>query len=46
MFHTVFNIDVARDEETQAMRRRLIKLLIINLAGFVSMAAYAFSRGG
>jgi hypothetical protein len=47
MFHTVFNIDVAGDPETQAIRRRMIKLLIINLAGFVSMAAYAFSsRGG
>ena len=47
MFHTVFNIDVARDPETQAMRRRMVKLLIINLAGFVSMFAYVFSsRGG
>ena len=47
MFHTVFNLNVARDPETQAMRRRMIKLLIINLAGFVSMFAYAVSsRGG
>jgi hypothetical protein len=47
MFHTVFNVDVAPDPETQAMRRRMIKLLIIVLAGFVLMFAYAVSlRGG
>jgi hypothetical protein len=47
MFHTVFNLNVARDPETQAMRRRMIKLLIINLSGFALMFAYAVSsRGG
>jgi hypothetical protein len=46
MFHTIFNLDVARDPETQAMRRRMIKLLIINLAGFVSMFAYVVSLRG
>jgi len=35
MFHTVTNLRVARDEETQAMRRRMNVLLLVNLAGFV-----------
>ena len=39
MFHTVTNINVARDEETQAMRRRMNRLLLIVLAGFVVMWA-------
>ena len=39
MFHTVTNTNVARDEETQAMRRRMNRLLLIVLAGFVIMAA-------
>nr|WP_210328932.1 hypothetical protein [Mesorhizobium amorphae] len=39
MFHTVTNINVARDEETQAMRRRMNRLLLIVLAGFVLMWA-------
>lgn len=34
MFHTVTNLRVARDEETQAMRRRMNLLLLVNLAGF------------
>ncbi|RWP41994.1 MAG: hypothetical protein E5Y63_05350 [Mesorhizobium sp.] len=34
MFHTVTNTNVARDEETQAMRRRMNRLLLIVLAGF------------
>ena len=34
MFHTVTNMNVARDEETQAMRRRMNRLLLIVLAGF------------
>jgi hypothetical protein len=37
MFHTVTNTNVARDEETQAMRRRMNRLLLIVLAGFVLM---------
>lgn len=34
MFHTVTNLKVARDAETQAMRRRMNMLLLVNLAGF------------
>ena len=34
IFHTVFNINVARDAETQAMRRRMNLLLTAILAGF------------
>lgn len=37
MFHTVTNLNVARDEETQAMRRRMNRLLLVVLAGFVVM---------
>ncbi|MER9164541.1 hypothetical protein [Mesorhizobium sp. M0715] len=39
MFHTITNIKVARDEETQAMRRRMNGLLLIVLAGFAIMGA-------
>lgn len=39
MFHTVTNTNVARDQETQAMRRRMIRLLLIVLAGFLLMWA-------
>lgn len=39
MFHTVTNTNVARDEETQGMRRRMNRLLLIVLAGFVLMWA-------
>ena len=39
MFHTITNMKVARDEETQAMRRRMNGLLLIALAGFATMAA-------
>ncbi len=35
LFHTVTNSSVARDDETQAMRRRMNMLLLINLVGFV-----------
>ncbi|CCV06310.1 hypothetical protein MESS2_300028 [Mesorhizobium metallidurans STM 2683] len=35
MFHTITNTNVARDQETQAMRRRMNRLLLIVLAGFV-----------
>lgn len=37
MFHTITNIKVARDEETQAMRWRMNRLLLIVLAGFAIM---------
>jgi len=39
MFHTITNLSVARDEETQAMRRRMNRLLLIVVAGFAVMAA-------
>lgn len=39
MFHTVTKMDVARDAETQSMRRRMNWLLLIVLAGFVVMWA-------
>jgi hypothetical protein len=35
MLHTVSNWKVATDEETQRMRRRMNRLLLLNLAGFV-----------
>lgn len=35
MLHTAANWKVARDAETQAMRRRMLTLLGINVAGFV-----------
>ncbi|MFD1982751.1 hypothetical protein ACFSOZ_08685 [Mesorhizobium newzealandense] len=39
MFHTITNMSVARDEETQGMRRRMNRLLLLVLAGFVVMWA-------
>ena len=39
MFHTITNLKVARDEETQATRRRMNMLLLVNLAGFVLLWA-------
>ncbi|UVK44805.1 hypothetical protein BPNPMPFG_000268 [Mesorhizobium sp. AR07] len=39
MFHTVTNREVARDAETQGMRRRMNRLLLIVLAGFVVLWA-------
>ncbi|MER9976972.1 hypothetical protein [Mesorhizobium sp. M0085] len=39
MFHTVTNTNVAPDQETQAMRRHMIGLLLIVLAGFLLMWA-------
>jgi len=39
MFHTITNTNVARDAETQAMRRRMNRLLLIVVAGFVVMSA-------
>ncbi|AZO42766.1 hypothetical protein EJ076_17535 [Mesorhizobium sp. M7D.F.Ca.US.005.01.1.1] len=39
MFHTITNRNVARDVETQGMRRRMNRLLLIVLAGFVVMWA-------
>lgn len=48
MLHTVTNWKVARDAETQALRRRMNLLLLINLAGFVLfwIGIRAFGVGG
>lgn len=37
IFHTVTNLHVARDAETQALRRRMNVLLLICLAGMAVM---------
>ena len=39
MFHTITNMKVARDAETQRMRRRMNRLLLVVLAGFVLLWA-------
>ena len=39
IFHTVTNMSVARDAETQGMRRTMNRLLLANLAGFAVMWA-------
>ena len=44
IFHTLTNLNVARDEETQALRRRMIYLLLANLAGFI-LLGILISRG-
>jgi hypothetical protein len=45
IFHTVTNSGVARDPETQAMRRRMNMLLLVNLLGFALLGAdIYFSR--
>lgn len=38
IFHTVTNWKVARDAETQALRKRMNTLLLICLAGMIVMA--------
>jgi hypothetical protein len=40
IFHTVTNRRVARDPETQELRRRMNRLLLVNLIGFVLMFLY------
>ncbi|QDY99123.1 hypothetical protein FQ775_01335 [Nitratireductor mangrovi] len=42
---TVANYKVARDAETQAMRRRMLILLALVAAGFVLMAAWLAMTG-
>jgi hypothetical protein len=37
MFHTVTNYKVARDAETQALRKRMNRLLLICVAGMIAM---------
>jgi hypothetical protein len=39
IFHTVTNSGVARDAETQTMRRRMNMLLLVNLLGFALLGA-------
>ncbi|SDA67576.1 hypothetical protein [Mesorhizobium qingshengii] len=39
LFHTITNMKVSRDEQTQAMRRRMNGLLLIDLAGFALLWA-------
>ena len=46
LFHTITNLNVARDEETQALRRRMIIRLLIVIAGFLAMAAGIGLAGG
>jgi hypothetical protein len=43
IFHTIFNLNVADDAETQTLRRRMIVLLLTNLAGFVLLGLYIAS---
>ncbi|AZO47580.1 MAG: hypothetical protein EOS54_25980 [Mesorhizobium sp.] len=38
LFHTVTNLSVARDEETQGLRRKMIRLLLIVVGGFLVLA--------
>lgn len=45
ILHTVANWNVARDAETQAMRRRMNLLLLVNLAGFVALWAGLWLTG-
>ena len=37
ILHTVTNWKVARDPETQALRRRMNRLLLVCLAGMIAM---------
>lgn len=45
MVHTVFNWKVARDPETQALRRRMLLMLLLNLIGFVLLWAGLLAIG-
>lgn len=38
IFHTVTNYKVARDAETQALRKRMNTLLLVCVAGMIAMA--------
>jgi hypothetical protein len=42
IFHTVTNSGVARDAETQAMRRRMNMLLLVDAAGFALLWAIIY----
>lgn len=45
MFHTVTNWKVARDAETQGLRRRMNLCLLANLAGFALLWAVLWMTG-
>jgi hypothetical protein len=45
ILHTATNRKVARDAETQALRRRMNLLLLVNLAGFVALWAGLWLTG-
>jgi hypothetical protein len=45
LFHTVFNLSVARDPETQAMRRRMLWLLGLSVGGLALMGVAVSWRG-
>lgn len=45
MIHTAFNWKVARDPETQALRRRMLLMLSLNLVGFVLLWAGLLAIG-
>lgn len=45
IFHTVFNLKVARDPESQAMRRRMLRLLAVNAVGFILLGIAIALRG-
>lgn len=44
IFHTILNIGVAMDAETQAMRRQMLMLLVVSVTG-VALMGYAVSNG-
>jgi hypothetical protein len=46
LFHTITNLNVARDEETQALRRQMIELLLIVVVGAVLMVVVVASIRG
>lgn len=45
ILHTVTNLNVARDPDTQALRRTMNRLLLVNLAGFALMGGWLAWRG-
>lgn len=45
LLHTALNWNVARDAETQALRRRMNALLLLNLLGFLMLWAALWASG-
>ncbi len=41
-----FNVGVARDTETQTLRRRMLMLLVLIVAGFIAVGIIAIARAG